>query len=197
MKSTEKEYWQLVWDKFREGDTDAFKTIYNEFVDALFSYGSKITSDRDILKDSIQDLFIDIYTYGSKLRQPELLEFYLFKSLKRIIIKKLKENKRFTSIKENPEKFNLIFSIEEELLANDSEKKLKLLQQEITNLTPTNKELLFLKFNSGLSYDEIGRLLNIKPDSAKKQVYRILKFIREKMDSTFIGLFAMCYKTQK
>jgi hypothetical protein len=40
--SADKEYWQLLWDKFKAGDKKAFETIYNEFVDVLFDYGAKI-----------------------------------------------------------------------------------------------------------------------------------------------------------
>lgn len=195
MKNTEREYWQLVWEKFRNGDREAFKTIYNEFIDSLFVYGTKITSDRELLKDAIQDLFIDVYTYGTKLRQPELLEFYLFKSLKRNLIKKLKETQKFTSTKEFLEKFELQFTIEEEIFGDESDERLVSLQKEINNLEPSKKELLFLKFNSGLSYKEIGKILDMKPDTAKKQVYRLLKQIREKIDTTFLELFTMCYKT--
>ncbi len=194
MKSTEKEYWQLVWDKFRNGDREAFQTIYNEFIDALFSYGSRITLDRDLLKDAIQDLFIDIYTYGAKLRQPELLEFYLFKSLKRNLIKKLKETQRYSPTKEILENFDLQFSIEQENYSEESEKKLKLLQEELVKLESSKKELLFLKFNSGLSYEEIGQLLDMKPATVKKQVYRLLNYIRGKLDTSSFELFVMCFR---
>ena len=34
-----------MWNKFRDGDREAFKTNYNEFIDVLFAYGSRITSN--------------------------------------------------------------------------------------------------------------------------------------------------------
>lgn len=187
------EYWQLVWDKFRDGDPNAFKTIYNEFTDSLFAYGSKITSDRDLLKDSIQDLFIDVYSYGKKLRQPEFLEYYLFKTLKRIIIKKIKESRRFSPINDDTEMFRLKFTIEDEHLGGETDNRLTALQEEINKLNSASKELLFLKFNSRLSYESIGKIVNIKPDSAKKQIYRIVQRLRQNVDSKTMTLFLMCY----
>jgi len=189
------EYWQMIWEKFKSGDRDAFQTIYNEFVDVMFSYGSRITSDRDLLKDAIQDLFIDIYTYGGKLRQPQLLEYYLFKSLKRIIIKKLKEKNRYLSLQEIPDTFTITFSVEERILNDELEKELKYLQEEISGLDSSKRELLFLKFNSGMTYEEIGNLLNMKPDTVKKQVYRVLKHIRKKFKEEVIVLFIVCSTT--
>ena len=169
------EYWRLVWENFKSGDRLAFKTIYDEFSDGLFSYGSRFTKDRDLLKDAVQDLFIEVYTSGSSLRKPESIEFYLYKSLKRIIFRKLVEKNRFTSVQELKEEFDLKFSLEEELLDYMPEESISLLKNEISNLSPHKRELLFLKFNSGLTYKEIGKLLDIKPNTVKKQIYRITK----------------------
>lgn len=162
-KRIDTEYWQLVWNKFKSGDKIAFKTIYNEFSDSLFSYGARITTDRELLKDSIQDLFINVYSYGSNLRNPELLEFYLYKTLKRIIIKKLVDKKQFSSIQESPSVFDLKFSIEDQKIGDEEDLTIKVLQKEISDLKPSKRELLFLKFNSNLTYVEIGKLLDLKP----------------------------------
>ena len=194
-KKIDAEYWQLVWNKFKSGDQSAFKTIYNEYSDSLFSYGARFTSDRELLKDAIQDLFINIYTYGSNLKKPELLEFYLFKTLKRIIIRKLSEKQHYSSIQEIPSIFNLIFSIEEESFDDEDDKAIQLLQREVSELKPSKRELLFLKFNSNLSYVEIGKLLDLKPDTVKKQVYRILKQLRRKISAEIAVFLLMCSKT--
>ncbi len=192
--SVVKEYWQLLWDKFKAGDKKAFETIYNEFVDVLFDYGAKITSDKAIVEDAIQDLFIDIYKYSIRLRHPEYLEFYLFKALKRIIIRKLKENRKFDFADDYPEKFDLKFLIEEEVENENLGGHLNLLQKEIKNLDAKKRELIYLKFNSCLTYIEIGKLLDIKPDTVKKQIQRLIKNMRGKFGYSIIGLFVMCFK---
>ena len=91
-----KEYWQLIWEKFIAGDCNAFEIMYNEYINALLAYGSKITNDRFLLEDAVHDVFIDVYTYSKKLEKPEYLEFYLFKTLKHKIVKKIKEKNRFS-----------------------------------------------------------------------------------------------------
>ena len=192
MKASEKEYWQSVWDRFHDGDREAFKTIYNEFVDVLFAYGSRITSNTSLLEDAIQDVFIDTYTYGKKLNHPEFLQYYLFKSLKNNIIRKLKEKRRFDYSANNELFFELKFPIEEQ---NDErlDEQLMLLKEEIENLDSRKRELLFLKFNSGLTYNEIGLLLNLKPDTVKKQVQRTLKYFKERFQGKSFNFFAFFY----
>ncbi len=192
-RTDEKEYWELIWEKFRAGDRRAFETIYNEYVDALFAYGSKITPHRALVEDAIQDLFIDMYNYHSKLRNPGSLEFYLYKSLKRIIFRKLKEKFRFTHPEQFVEHFDLKFPLEEVEL-DELEEHTGMLQKELRGLDAKKRELLFLKFNSGLTYKEIGELLNCKPDTAKKQVSRVLKLLRGKLGEDFLELFLVCLR---
>ncbi len=188
----DKEYWHLIWKNFKSGDRGAFHVIYHEFVDPLFSYGLRITSDRDLVKDAIQDLFIDIYNSGTTLRKPESLEYYLYKTLKRIIIRKLVEQKKYISVQEINDVFELDFKLEEEFLIGEEEEQLTVLRNELSDLKPTKRELLFLKFNSGLTYKEIGKLLDIKPNTVKKQTYRILEKLRKKMVPEFIAILLTC-----
>ena len=61
-----REYWQRIWIRFKDGDLDAFGEIYEEYIDLMYDYGSKITQDKDLVKDCIQDLFVDLYKYGEK-----------------------------------------------------------------------------------------------------------------------------------
>ena len=187
-----RDYWKLVWDNFKAGDRTSFEIIYHEFADVLFAYGSRITSDKELLKDSIQDVFVDIYRYGSELRKPESLEFYLFKSLKRNIVRKLKETRLTPFTDEVMTAFELTFNLEDELIQDELDNKRHLLLQKFLQLLDrSQRELLFLKFNSDLTYPEIGKLLNLKPDTVKKQVYRLLDHLRSEMGNDMIGLLCI------
>ncbi len=177
----DKAYWISTWVRFNSGDRFAFEEIYTEFIDSLFAYGSKMTQDKELIKDSIQDLFIDLYRYKINLRLPESFEYYLFKSLKRLIHKKLKTKSRTRDF-ENQDffAFELTFNLEEDYIQKETEKSKLLVLQEILNeLSQNNRELLFYKFNSNLTYKEIGKLIGIKPDAVKKKIYRIIINLRK------------------
>lgn len=64
------EYWQLLWLKFKSGDRDSFEEIYQEFIDRLFAYGSKMTTDRELIRR--EDL----------LRQGKFITFALARGVK-------------------------------------------------------------------------------------------------------------------
>ncbi|SHG01076.1 RNA polymerase sigma factor, sigma-70 family [Mariniphaga anaerophila] len=188
-----KDYWKFVWEEFKSGDRKAFEIIYKEYVEVLYSYGAKISSDRALVEDSIQDTFLAIYTWEGRLRKPESLEFFLYKTLKRILISRMKEKNRQLSSDEFAEQFDLKFLLEE---ADTSvlDEQTVILKRELENLDSQKRELLFLRFNSGLSYIEMGELLELKADTAKKQVTRLLKVLRKKLEQNFVELFVFCFK---
>jgi len=176
----DKSYWISKWVKFNSGDRTAFEEIYTQFIDVLFSYGSKMTHDKELIKDSIQDLFVDIYRYKVNLRQPESFEYYLFKALKRLIQKKLKRKGKTSNFESQDFfAFELTFNLEEDYIQKETEKsKLKVLQEILYELSQTDRELLFYKFNSKLTYKEIGKLIGLNTDAVKKKIYRIINHLR-------------------
>jgi RNA polymerase sigma factor (sigma-70 family) len=171
-------YWHLLWNRFRKDDAKAFREIYEEFSDALFAYGCKFSCDRELVKDCIHDLFVDLYRYKPNLNKPEYLEFYLFKSLKRLIISKLKAEKRIT-VEEEKLFRHMKFNLEDELLQNEMDaSQIQWLHKALQKIEPKKREMLFLRFYSNLNYAEIAEIMNMNTDAVKKQIYRTLEYLR-------------------
>jgi len=193
----ERTHWLEVWIRFRSGDQAAFSEIYEEFIDSLFAYGSKITRDRELVKDCVQDIFVDLQRLQPNLHHPEYIEFYLFKSLKNAILHKAEENKRTNSLPiEEMVGFDLQFQIEQDVIDTESDRiRTAKLNSILQTLDPQKRELLFLKFSTGLNYVEIGQILGANPDTVKKQVYRTLDHLRGKFGSQLMELL-MIWGTQ-
>lgn len=185
--------WIDVWRRFRLGDRFAFSEIYEEFADVLFAYGIKITSDRELVKDCIQDLFYNIYRYNIKLQQPEYLEFYLFRSLKNDLVRKIKNKNQQSSLTdENVVLFDLKFLAEHENHEHESDElRIEALRKILETISPQKREMLFLKFSTGLNYAEIGEIVGMKADAVKKQVYRTLDDLRDRFGDKLLSLFTI------
>lgn len=185
--------WIDVWRRFRLGDRFAFSEIYEEFADVLFAYGIKITSDRELVKDCIQDLFYNIYRYNIKLQQPEYLEFYLFRSLKNDLVRKIKNKNQQSSLTdENVVLFDLKFLAEHENHEHESDElRIEALRKILETISPQKREMLFLKFSTGLNYAEIGEIVEMKADAVKKQVYRTLDDLRDRFGDKLLSLFTI------
>jgi len=189
--------WLGVWKRFRSGDRYAFSEIYEEFADVLFAYGSKITSDRELLKDCIQDLFYNLYRYNINLQSPENLEFYLFRSLKNDIVRKIRNNYHEASLTdEGMFQFDLKFQVEQDVYDIESDElRIVALRKILQTIDPQKRELLFLKFSTGLNYSEIGELVGMNSDAVKKQVYRTLDSLREKFGDKLLALLMISIKS--
>jgi RNA polymerase sigma factor (sigma-70 family) len=195
LSKTEENTWRGVWDEFKKGDMEAFRKIYNGFLPNLYSYGSKLTADNSIVEDSIQEMFLEMYTHRKNLSQTDNLEYYLLKVLRRTIFHRIKKEARFQSIEDGKSgTFSIDFEIEKNMPDDIQEDKIKLIKDSLVKLDQQNREILYLKFYTGLSYLQIGEMLGIKPDSAKKQVYRIVYKLREDLGSQLLELFILCFR---
>ena len=59
-----------------------FSQLYDKHVDSLFSFGSKFTSDRELIKDCIQDVFVKLFNKKETLDKVCNIESYLYVSLR-------------------------------------------------------------------------------------------------------------------
>jgi len=56
-----------LWEDFKKGEKYALTQIYYRYADSLFRYGKKFSSDDELVKDAIQDLFFDLIRTRAKL----------------------------------------------------------------------------------------------------------------------------------
>ncbi|MEL7587527.1 MAG: sigma-70 family RNA polymerase sigma factor [Prolixibacteraceae bacterium] len=187
--------WEEIWNKFKSGDKEAFELIYNEHVDFLFSYGTKVTVNTELVEDAIQDLFLYLLSHRDHITTPHFIRYYLLKAFKRILLGKIKLE-RFYVTPDNGGPYNFDFSvvIDETVETELREKKLELVEALIGQLDSQKREVLFLKFHSGLSYAEIADIVGIKASSVKKLVYRTIFSFREILNGISLELFFLFSK---
>ncbi len=179
-----KEYWQLVWIRFKTGDQEAFASLYNLHVDHLYHYGTKLCKDEEAVKDALQELFLELYLKRNKISvSPENLKYYLLLALKRNLIKKLEASRKIIHKFNETVDFDPDYGIEFQIIEQekDAEINRKVLDA-LTQLPAKQKEALYLRYNESLEYSEIADILDITVESVRKQVHRALRTIREIVD---------------
>lgn len=185
-----------VWDCFRQGDDMAFSHLFEAYLDTLYRYGRKFVSDEDFVKDCVQDLFVKLYNNRSSLSSTTNPKFYLLLSLKNMIIDALAKTKRLTYM--SPEDLPFLASIhykpEEEDTSEEDEEMRQKFDSVLGMLKERQKEAIYLRFQLGLSYEEISQLLNINYQSARNLIHRSISRIRATMDiRIFLLLFLSHY----
>ena len=174
----------ILWKKLNKGNIDALGNLYDIYVDELFSYGIKISSDKSVVMDAIHDIFLNLFKYKGKLADVDNVKGYLFKSLKRSIYKK---NKTKITPVENPELIHIISkesscfpSHEEKLISLEHTSSLKeKLDEGLSLLTKNQRKIIQLRYIEEQTYEEIAEITNVSISSARTNVYRALKTLRE------------------
>src|ERR1700704_6280082 len=85
-----------LWNSFRAGNREALNTIFEKYVRLLFAYGRNMTRDQGVISDCIQDIFVELWIKrGSLTAQIISLKYYLIKSVRRRVLRRLAADKRF------------------------------------------------------------------------------------------------------
>lgn len=119
----------------------------------LHNFGIKFLSPSEI-EDAIHDTFLNLLNYKKSLKEVNNVKAYLFKCLRNQIFKIKKNNKL---------EFSLIdgtIPIDED--SNDKEKVLIELKKIIKQLSPREREIVYLKYFQHFNNKEIADLLDIK-----------------------------------
>ena len=48
---------KIKWSQFIAGDNDSYSWLYNEYVQTLYQYSLRFTSNPELIKDCIQEVF--------------------------------------------------------------------------------------------------------------------------------------------
>jgi len=184
-----------MWDKFRQGDKEAFTCLFDRMSDRLYRYGTKFTLDEELVKDSIQDLFIKLLQNRDNLPQVTNPDFYMFRSLKNMLIDAIQQKEKviYFSVEELP--FHVKFIYEQDEKNERDEEITEKFEKVVSLLSERQKEAIYLKYQHGMSYEEISQLLGINYQSARNLIHRSIERIRSEIDlNLFILLFVSAIK---
>ena len=172
---------KMLWDSFVGGDIDAYEKLFNLFYNDLYRYGLNLSPRHDLVRDNIHTLFVDMWDRKEFLGDVKSVKAYFLASLRRRILKQLlREKKRSPLSATSLHTENLIqISIEESLIQDEMADFQKQALRDALDLLPERqKEVLFLKYYNGMSYDEIEEILAINYQSIRNHIYRALQKLR-------------------
>jgi len=84
------------WSRLKKGDPQALGYLYDTYADKLFTSALRMTTDRELAKDCIQEVFIEIWNYRNTLGDVMHSQSYLVKVMRSVLLKKLKKESRIT-----------------------------------------------------------------------------------------------------
>lgn len=171
---------QLV-AQFCSGDDQAYAELYDMYIQMLYNYGLKMTSNQELLKDCIHDVFVKVYMKRNDKNAINNLCSYLLISLKNRLLDEFRRQ-TFTTPNEVEE-------YEYRRSSEDVEKgylcqERDLLQSEqvahlMQNLTRRQRQAITLYYLEERKYDEICKIMQMNYHSVRNLMHRGMLKLRE------------------
>lgn len=173
-----------LWDQFLTGDPNSFKLIYERSIQDLFAYGRSFCQDEEIVRDSIQDMFVEIYETRSKLSSTDKILPYLMVVLKRTLYRKLRKTKNH----QNYDQLPFILEVGDEAEPGNEE-TFELLKKALNELTQRQREAIHLKYIAGLSYEELAKVMNLNYQTSRNLIFRAIQKLRVVLNESDVMVF--------
>lgn len=159
-----------------------FTQLYDKHVDNLFMFGSRFTSDRELIKDCIQDIFVRIFSKKDQLYKVGNIDSYLYAALRNRINDEYRRQVRLSDdeitdknmrmLNEQDVKYDLEY-MEEEKQRN------MMMTQYLGKLSPRQQQIIHLFYIEQRKYDDICQIMGISYQSVRNLMHRSISRLRE------------------
>ena len=182
MLATVKNIDSVYWHRLQQGDAEALSFLYDTYADKLFLSALRVTDDRELAKDAVQEVFIELWNYRKTISEIQYSQSYLIKVLRSILLKKIKKEKipHYLLLDESfilpePDIESILIELEED------KEKISRLNLAFSKLSDRQQQVLELHFYKGLSYELIAAKLNINYQSVNNLCFRSILRLRSLM----------------
>ncbi|WP_461092516.1 RNA polymerase sigma factor [Spirosoma gilvum] len=167
---------ELLRQCFPSQPNQCFETLYNRYVNKVYRRCLSMTKDADQAQDFTHDIFIKVFNKLDAFQERSSFSTWLYSIAFNYCSDQLRLAKRLpmTAIEDELEQ-NRAESTEAHL----HEETLHIVKQAMDKLSHKERALLRLKYEDGMSIDEIAQLYDLKPSAVKMR----LKRSREKVYS--------------
>jgi RNA polymerase sigma factor (sigma-70 family) len=175
---------KIIWDEFRNGSKIALSFIYEENYSSLNYYGLKFTTDKELVKDLIQELFVELIDSGLNLSSTDNIRFYLLKALRYKLTNHITRISKYTHTDLRVLEFSFLDSIENQLIKKEVETDLQVkMKNAICKLSEKQQEIIYLRFFNDLSYPEIAKLFGVEMQTVRNLMSRAIKTLKDDLNN--------------
>src|SRR5262249_26470536 len=159
----------------REGDVRKLGVLFDRHHQTLFGFFCRLTGNRTISEDLVQEVFVRILKYRKSFRDDSRFNTWMFQ---------IARNARTDFFRKHTmEPLQSDFDVVDgDLFPNqklEREQESARLNQALLRLPADKRELLVMARYQELRYDEIAELLNVDVGTVKTRVHRAIKLLRE------------------
>ncbi len=172
----------------QRGDADSFGELMNRYESKLLRYGSRFLGREDDVRDVVQDVFVRTYQNIQSFDLKQKFSPWMYRIAHNAFANELRRKSRSPKILPD---FEILLGHTPSEESSDSESEraslVRLVEQGLTSIPPTFREILLLYFMEELSYKEISDVLRIPISSVGVRLARAKKALRARYQSRNIS----------
>lgn len=162
------------------GDQLSFNKIYDRYWERLYVYTYKILNDKWLTEDTLQDVFINIWTNKERTNIVNL-KSYLYNAVRNRALIKLRRDKLTKIDEQIIKRLNLTPVIEQNINRKDLEHRVEVA---IKVLPARCKSIFYMNKFQHYSVDEIALHYNISRRTVQNQISIALKHLKKELGET-------------
>jgi RNA polymerase sigma factor (sigma-70 family) len=157
----------------RDGEVQMLGVLFDRYQAPLFNFYSKMTQDRTVSEDLVQEVFLRILRYRQTYRPGTTFRTWMYQIARNTRIDQVRKVRPESPLATEP--------IAPTRSSDDAQRQqeAQLLQRALMQLPEDKREILILSRFQELKYDEIARLLGCETGAVKVRVHRALQQLRE------------------
>ena len=157
----------------RDGAGDMLGVLFDRYQAPLFNFYAKLTGDRALSEDLVQEVFLRILKYRKSYQPGTHFRAWIYQ---------VARNARIDHFRKFPPQAALKPEMLPPVSPTDSaqeEQEVRLLQRALQQLPEEKREILLLCRFQELKYEEIATLLGCELNTVKSRIHRALQELRQ------------------
>lgn len=175
---------ETLLSRLKNDDQNAFAEIYKHYWESLFNHAYRRLNDEELVKELIQDLFVELWQKRHTLDIHTSLGAYLQTAIKYKVFNQLKSNII-------QEKYHLF--VKQTNIKHDNNIEENIRYQELNTafvaalveLPKQPRNVYQLRYHQGLSNSEIADSLQLSVSTVEKHMSKAIKYLKSRL-KTFL-----------
>lgn len=164
----------------RRGDRQAFSALVARHQDRIHRFLLRLTHSAEDALDLTQDTFLRAFQHLDQWRPEARFTTWLFQIARNLAIDRLRRDARVAFVAW-PDDLQLADPAAGPEAALETAQRYRQLEAALARLPREHREILLLREIEGLSYDDLGTVLDLHPGTVKSRLARARAALLEKM----------------
>lgn len=190
---------QVYIDSILNGDANAFAVLVDRYKDLVYTLALRMMKHTEEAEEAAQDTFIKVYKSLDKFKGESKFSTWIYRVAYNTCLDRLKKNKRQQyTVEINEYTEHQVKTLDNALENIEAKEREQTIQDCLALLPSEDSFLLTLYYFEELSLDEIGKIVDLKPNNVKVKLFRSRKklatVLRKKLDNETIESYEGSYR---